>query len=239
MSALRFDHVTKKFVHHSGPMLIRDHLKELFKPASRPTFEALKDISFELEQGESLALVGANGAGKSTLLNLATGLSRPDAGTITVNGRVSALLELGAGFHPDLTGAENIRVNAALNALTRRELAAKFEEIVDFSGVREFIHEPLRVYSSGMTMRLAFSVAVSVNPDILIMDEVIGMGDQAFYAKCLDKVQSFQKAGKTILLATHSTELVKLLCQRAIWIHQGHAVKIGPANEVVEAYKAA
>jgi ABC-2 type transport system ATP-binding protein len=236
--SLRFDRVTKSFVHHTGPMLLRERLIEMVRPSLRPRFEALKDVSFELAPGESLGLIGSNGAGKSTILNLATGLSQPDRGSITVNGRVTALLELGAGFHPDLTGAENVRVNAAMMGMTRRQLAERFESIVDFSGVREFINEPLRVYSSGMSVRLAFSVAIAADPEVLLIDEVLGVGDQAFYARCLEKIRSFQDEGKTIVLASHSTELVTMLCQRALWIDRGQIVQHGPAVDVVAAYKA-
>ena len=236
MIALGFDRVSKTFPHHAGQLLLRDRLIELVRPSKRPRFEALKDISFELEPGESLGLVGPNGAGKSTLLNLASGLAIPDSGNVVINGRVSALLELGAGFHIDLTGAENVRVNAALLGLSRREVAEKFEEIVDFSGVREFIHEPLRTYSSGMMMRLAFSVAVASDPDILMIDEVIGVGDEAFYAKCLDKIHQFQSTGKTIVLASHSSALITSLCQKALWLDRGRVVRMGSSKEVVSAY---
>jgi ABC-type polysaccharide/polyol phosphate transport system ATPase subunit len=238
-TALRFNCVTKTFVHHAGRMLLRDRLFEMVRPSRRPRFEALKDVSFEVAQGESLGLIGANGAGKSTLLNLATGLSQPDRGTVTVNGRVTALLQLGGGFHPDLTGAENVRVNAALMGMTRRQMQERFEEIVDFSGVREFINEPLRVYSSGMAMRLAFSVAVAADPDILLVDEVIGVGDSDFYAKCLEKIQGFQREGKSIVLASHSTELISMLCQQALWIERGHVMRQGDVSDVLDAYHAA
>jgi lipopolysaccharide transport system ATP-binding protein len=237
MPALRFDDVTKSFPHHAGRMLLRDRIREWMRGAPRLRFEALKDVSFELAPGESLGVIGANGAGKSTLLNLATGLAQPDSGRIEVNGRVGALLELGAGFHPDLTGAENLRLNAALNGLSRREIAARFEEIVEFSGVREFLDEPLRTYSAGMGMRLAFSVLVHTDPDILLIDEVIGVGDQEFSLKCLDKIRQFQRAGKTILLATHGLELITSLCQRAIWLDRGRVVKAGPAQSVADAYQ--
>ncbi len=236
MSALVFDRVTKTFAHHSGQILLRDRIAEIFHPSRRGRLEALKDVSFELSRGESLGLIGPNGAGKSTLLNLATGLALPDSGRIEVKGRVAALLELGAGFHPDLTGAENLTVNAALMGLTRRETAARFDEIVDFSGVRDFIHEPLRTYSAGMAMRLAFSVAVHVDPEILLIDEVIGTGDQNFFGKCLDKIRQFQREGKTILLASHSLELLTTLCQRALWLERGRVVTIGPVEAVAAAY---
>jgi ABC-type polysaccharide/polyol phosphate transport system ATPase subunit len=236
--ALRFDHVTKTFVHHAGQMLLRDRFIEMVRPSRRPRFEALKDVSFELAPGESLGLIGANGAGKSTILNLATGLARPDQGSITVNGRVTALLELGAGFHPDLTGAENVRVNAAMMGMTRKQMVQRFDEIVDFSGVREFINEPLRVYSAGMSMRLAFSVAIAADPELMLVDEVLGVGDQEFAARCMEKIRGFQAAGKTIMLASHSAELITMLCQRALWMEKGRMMMLGAAAEVMAAYKA-
>jgi ABC-type polysaccharide/polyol phosphate transport system ATPase subunit len=234
--ALVFDCVTKTFPHHAGQMFLRERIREMLRPTQRTRFEALKDVSFEVARGESLGLIGPNGAGKSTLLNLATGCAKPDFGRVEVNGKVSALLELTAGFHPDLTGAENVRINAALNGLSRRETAGRFEDIIEFSGVREFIDEPLRTYSSGMAMRLAFSVAVHTDPEILLIDEIIGVGDQQFYGKCLDKIQQFQREGKTIVLASHSNELLGMLCQRALWLNHGRVVKIGPAAEVAAAY---
>lgn len=236
--ALIFNHVTKTFYHHAGRMLLRDRLIEMVRPSQRPRFEALKDVSFHLHHGESLGLIGPNGAGKSTILNLATGLTIPDQGSIEVSGRVTALLELGAGFHHDLTGAENVRVNAAMMGMSRRETAALFDEIVDFSGVRDFIDEPLRTYSSGMMMRLAFSVAIAAHPELLLIDEVIGVGDQTFYNQCLERIRSFQNAGKTIVLASHSAELLTMLCQKALWVDHGRIMQEGPAAEVVAAYRA-
>jgi len=161
----------------------------------------------------------------------------PDAGNIAVEGRVGALLDLGAGFHPDLTGTENVRVNGSLLGLTRRVLEARFEEIVEFSGIGEFIDEPLRTYSAGMMLRLAFSVAVCAEPDILLIDEILAVGDQAFAAQCLEKIRSFQRAGKTIVVATHSLELLTMLCQHALWLDHGRVVALGPAKEVVDAYR--
>jgi ABC-type polysaccharide/polyol phosphate transport system ATPase subunit len=237
MSALIFDHVTKSFPHHSGARLLRDRIADLLHPSRAERIEVLKDVSFHVPSGDGLGLIGPNGAGKSTLLNLACGLSAPNSGRIEVHGRVAALLELGSGFHPDLTGAENVRINAAMIGLSRRQTADRFEEIVEFSGVRDFINEPLRTYSSGMTMRLAFSVAVHVDPDILVIDEVIGVGDQAFFAKCLERMHRFQREGKTILLATHSADLMSQLCQHALWLDRGRVVRSGPVGAVLEAYK--
>jgi ABC-type polysaccharide/polyol phosphate transport system ATPase subunit len=238
MPAISFQAVTKTFRHQRHRMLLRERLLEAARPAKGARFAALDRVSFEMEKGESLGLIGSNGAGKSTLLNLATGLAIPDSGRIEINGKVASLLELGAGFHPDLTGAENVRINAALMGLSRKETAQWFEQIVDFSGVRDFIDDSLRTYSTGMMMRLAFSVAIHTNPEILLIDEIIGMGDQQFYARCLDKVHEFQKQGKTILLASHSLELLGMLCQRALWLDHGKTVMIGDTATVLAAYRA-
>ncbi|HEY4365549.1 MAG TPA: ABC transporter ATP-binding protein [Bryobacteraceae bacterium] len=237
MSALLFDQVNKFFAHHAGQKLLRERIVEMLHPSGRERFQALKHVSFSIAPGESLGLIGHNGAGKSTILNLATGLALPDSGRIEVKGRVASLLELGAGFHPDLTGSENLRINAALSGLTRKQTSDRFEEIVEFSGVRDFIHEPLRTYSSGMMVRLAFSVAIHTDPEILLVDEVIGAGDQEFYAKCLDKIRVLQREGKTMLLASHSLALISMLCQRALWLDHGRVVQIGPAVDVVAAYE--
>jgi len=233
---LWFDGVTKTFAHHAGQMLLRDRIADLISPSRRGRLEALREVSFELRPGESLGLIGPNGAGKSTLLNLATGLLEPDSGQVEVQGRVAALLDLSAGFHNSLTGAENLRINAALMGLSRRQTAERFEDIVEFSGVREFIHEPLRAYSSGMILRLAFAVAVSADPDVLLIDELIGVGDQAFQDKALEKIRSFQHAGKTVLLASHSSELMMTLCERALWLDHGRVMMSGASPEVLAAY---
>jgi len=238
MNAISFENVTKTFRHQGRHLLLRERLMEMSRPKEGVRFAALDHVSFALEPGSSLGLIGDNGAGKSTLLNLATGLAKPDSGRIEVNGKVAALLELGAGFHPDLTGAENVRINAALMGLSRSETARWFEQIVEFSGVRDFIDDPLRTYSNGMMVRLAFSVAIHTDPDILLIDEMIGMGDQTFYARCLDKIHQFQKEGKTIVLASHSLELLSMLCERALWLDHGKMIQLGEAGAVVAAYRA-
>jgi ABC-type polysaccharide/polyol phosphate transport system ATPase subunit len=235
--ALRFEHVTKTFAGHKGQKLLRERLGEMVRAPKHGRFTALDDVSFDVAHGECLGLIGPNGAGKSTLLNVATGLSLADSGTIEVDGRAAALLELGAGFHPDLTGRENLIVHAALMGLSRRQTAERFEAIAEFAGIRESLEDPLRTYSSGMVVRLAFSVAVHTDPDILLVDEVIGLGDQAFYARVLDKIRDFQRKGKTIVLASHSIELLTMLCQRALWLERGRVVQIGPAQQVAAAYQ--
>jgi ABC-type polysaccharide/polyol phosphate transport system ATPase subunit len=237
--AIVFHEVWKSFARHAGQLLIRDRLLQLVRSTPHEKFHALREISFAIHHGESVAVIGHNGAGKSTLLNLSTNLCRPDRGHVEVHGRIAALLDLGAGFHPDLTGAENVRTNAALLGLSRREVRDKFDEMVAFSEIGDFINEPLRTYSSGMVMRLAFSVAVCVDPDILIIDEVLGVGDMAFFAKCQERIMQFRHAGKTILCVSHSTATLKDLCNRAIWLDHGRMIDDGPLARVVDAYKSA
>jgi len=236
MPLIRFQNVSKTFSRGSGSKLLRTYLGLLFQGPKHDPFYALKDVSFTLEHGESVALIGSNGAGKSTLMSLVAGLAPPDAGSIEVNGRVAALLELGVGFHPELTGAENVRLNAALMGLSRQRTAEAFDEIVEFSGVRDFIDSPIRAYSAGMVLRLAFSVAIHCDPEILLIDEVLVVGDQAFQAKCMEKIREFRRQGKTLLCVSHSPEMVRTFCDRAIWIDHGRIVRIGPAAEVLEAY---
>jgi ABC-type polysaccharide/polyol phosphate transport system ATPase subunit len=238
MDAVSFVSVTKTFSMNAQRMLMRGHLERLIKRRNRQRFVALRDISFRIPCGQTVGVVGSNGAGKSTLLSLVAGLCPPDTGTVTVNGRVAALLQMGAGFHPDLTGAENVEMNAALLGLSAAKTAQAFDAIVEFSEIGEFIDEPLRTYSSGMTMRLAFSVAVHVDPDLLIIDEVLAVGDQAFQAKCMEKIMEFKRQGRTLLFVSHSTGVVQQLCERALWLDHGELAMDGEATEVVAAYEA-
>lgn len=237
MAVISCQGVSKIYRRHTGPKLMRHHLTDLWRPRPADLFYALKNVTFQVERGESVAVVGGNGAGKSTLLSLITQLAPPDEGSVTVNGQVAALLDLGCGFHPDLTGAENVRLNAALLGYTRNQTDAAFDSIVEFSGIGDFIHETLRTYSSGMAVRLAFSVAVGLDADILIIDEVLGVGDRAFQAKCAERIDGLRKAGKTLLFVSHSPASVLELCGRAIWLDQGQIMMQGPAPEVLEAYQ--
>lgn len=233
-------HVSKKFHRHSAQRLLREHVAAWWKTRGRQErvdFYALKDVSFEVERGESLAIIGGNGAGKSTLLSLISGLAKPTNGTITVNGSIAPLLQLGAGFHPDLTGAENLFLNASLLGFTKKQAIALFDSIVDFAGLADVIDEPLRTYSSGMSVRLAFSIAVNVNPDILIIDEVLGVGDHAFQAKCADRITDFRKCGKTLLFVSHNPKLVTEFCDRALWLDHGEVMMQGEAEQVIDAYE--
>jgi len=236
MSVVAFHNVSKTFARHTGHMLLRQHLSRLFRHGKEQPFYALKNVSFRVERGESLAVVGPNGAGKSTLLSLVAGLSRPDEGTVEVNGQMAALLELGSGFHPYLTGRENVRLNAALLGISRKRTDELFESIVDFSGIADFIDEPLWTYSSGMVVRLAFSVAINMDPKILLIDEVLVVGDAAFQAKCFEKVREFRRAGKTLLCVSHANPMVRALCDQAIWLDHGELIMRGTVAEVTEAY---
>lgn len=199
-------------------------------------FEALRDISFEVYRGERFGIIGYNGAGKSTTLGLIAGVIQPTQGKVSVRGRISPLLALGAGFHPELSGRENIELNGILMGLTRRQVRAKMEEIIDFAEMREFIDNPIRIYSTGMTARLGFSVVAHLDPEILLIDEVLSVGDIRFRQKCKDKLLSFHR-DVTIVLVTHSVNQLLQLCDRAMWI-ENHVVKmIGDAKEVAEAYQ--
>lgn len=237
MTAVEFSGVAKSFYRHTGRRLLRDHLKLAARGGPRERFYALRNLSFRIERGEGVAIVGSNGAGKSTMLALMTGLAQPDEGTIRVGGRIGALLQLGAGFHPDLTGLENIRLNASLLGLSRRRTAELLESIVDFAGIGDFIAEPLRTYSSGMQMRLAFSVAVNLDPDILLIDEVLAVGDHEFQARCARRIMEMKRSGKTMICVSHAASMLEQLCQRALWLDRGQLVMDGPVREVVAAYE--
>jgi len=216
---------------------MRGYLSRLLRRGESQRFVALRNISFSIPRGQTVGIVGLNGAGKSTLLSLVVGLCPPDEGSVIVNGRVAALLQLGAGFHPDLTGAENVYMNAALLGLSAQRTTEDFNSIVEFSGVGQFIDEPLRTYSSGMCVRLAFAIAVHVEPDILIIDEVLSVGDQAFQAKCSRKILEFKQQGKTLVFVSHSGDTVQSLCERALWLDHGELVMDGEAGEVIAAYE--
>jgi ABC-type polysaccharide/polyol phosphate transport system ATPase subunit len=236
-AAVRLNGVSKRFIlHKQKPFLLHDTIRRVLGRQSGEEFWALRDVSFEIRRGESVALMGGNGAGKSTTLGIVARTVIPTAGTVEVNGRVGALLELGAGFHPDLTGRENIYLNASLLGLNREEVERQFRKIVIFSELIDFIDVPLRNYSSGMQVRLGFSVAVHINPDILLMDEVFAVGDVHFQRKCIERVMSFKKEGKTLVFVSHSPESVKRLCERVIWLDHGHVCADGPTDEILPAY---
>jgi ABC-type polysaccharide/polyol phosphate transport system ATPase subunit len=200
------------------------------------TFAALDGVSFEVAKGTTFGVIGENGSGKSTLLKLMAGITKPTRGTLTVEGRISALIELGAGFHPEISGRENVMINGIMLGLTRRQVAERFDDIVDFAELREFIDAPVKTYSSGMYARLGFAVAIHVDPDVLLIDEVLAVGDEAFTRKCLDKIAEFRRRGKTILIVTHSLGLVEKMCDDVLWLRHGKVAGHGDPKRVVDAY---
>lgn len=237
MKVIQLQNVTKTFHRSGGQKLLRHYLEDILGKTDPERFFALKDVSFSVRDGESVAVIGANGAGKSTLLSLVTGLAPPSTGTVTVNGRAAALLDLGSGFHPDLTGRENILLNASLLGFSRSRAHALYDQIVEFSELGDFINEPLRTYSNGMMLRLAFSVAVNLEPQILIIDEVLAVGDQKFQAKCREKIFEIRNQGRTILCVSHVSPTLRELCDRALWLDHGQLIMDGPIGEVSAAYE--
>jgi len=199
-------------------------------------FEALRGGSFDLEAGKTLGVIGENGSGKSTLLKILAGISKPTAGEVLTRGRISALIELGAGFHPEISGRENIFINGVILGLTRRQIQEKYHEIVRFAELEEFIDNPVKSYSSGMFMRLGFSIAINVNPEILLIDEVLAVGDASFVPKCLDKINEFRRLGKTIIFVSHDLGTVERICDEVIWIRKGLVEMRGYPKRVVDAY---
>jgi ABC-type polysaccharide/polyol phosphate transport system ATPase subunit len=197
---------------------------------------ALAGVSFEVPRGCTFGVIGENGSGKSTLLKLAAGITKPTRGSLSVHGRVSALIELGAGFHPEISGRENVAINGIMLGLSRREVEARFDEIVSFAELQDFIDAPVKTYSSGMYMRLGFAVAIHVDPEVLLIDEVLAVGDEAFTRKCLDKIAEFRRRGRTILLVTHSLGLVERMCDEVLWLRQGRVADQGDPKRVVDHY---
>lgn len=234
---IKFDHVTKKF-----SQLNQKTFKE-FIPAlirgeqTTESFTALSNISFEIKKGETIGIIGPNGSGKSTILKLIAGVMSPNSGKITVKGKISPLIELGAGFHPELTGTENIYLNGAILGIKRKEIDKNFQSIVDFAELQEFIEQPVKHYSSGMYMRLAFAVAVHVHPEILIVDEILSVGDQKFQEKCFAKMEEFKKSKDvTIIFVSHSLSQVEQFCTRAIYINDHKIQYDGNTQKAVEKY---
>ena len=198
--------------------------------------EILKDINLEIKKGETVALIGVNGSGKSTLLKLMTQIIFPNSGTIETHGKLTSLLELGAGFHPDFSGRENIYFNSSIFGLTKKEIDKRLDQIIEFSELQDFIDNPVRTYSSGMYMRLAFSVAINVDADILLIDEILSVGDQHFQEKCFNKMRELREQGKTMVFVTHSMDSVRNLCDRAVWLYDGKVRMDGNTEEVVNEY---
>jgi lipopolysaccharide transport system ATP-binding protein len=241
MNVIRLDHVSKAYPRHRH--LTRGlkhnllHLPDLIRRLKADRFLALDDVSLEAKRGEAVGIIGPNGSGKSTMLGLIAGVIQPQAGTVEVLGRVAPLLELGAGFHYELTGRENIVLNAVLMGLTRREVTERLDAIVAFSGVEAFLDEPLRTYSSGMVARLGFSVAAHLEPDILLIDEILAVGDAHFQAKCHERLADFRRQGVTLVIVSHAIEEVRLLCDRVVWLEAGRIAMEGEPGEVLEAYR--
>jgi ABC-type polysaccharide/polyol phosphate transport system ATPase subunit len=211
-------------------------LKSARRPARTEQFWSLADVSFTVAEGESLGIVGRNGAGKSTILKILTGITAPTAGRVRTRGRIAALLEVGTGFHPELTGRENVYLNGAVLGMTRRDIKHRFDDIVDFSGVERFLDTPVKRYSSGMYLRLAFSVAAHLEPDVLIVDEILAVGDAEFQRKCLGRMADASLQGRTLVFVSHDLDTLSRLCTRALWLDSGKVRQLGGAREVVKAY---
>src|SRR5688572_30687906 len=242
MNAIEVVHATKiyrKYGHKKQfatlkSALLRGSLIRDLRPDE--TFTAVRDVSYTVPAGRTLGVIGRNGSGKSTMLKLVAGITKPTEGTVRVNGRVSALIELGAGFHPEISGRENVFINGIMLGLSKREVAKRFDEIVEFAELKDFIDAPVKTYSSGMYMRLGFAVAIHVDPDVLLVDEVLAVGDEGFTHRCLDKFAEFKRRGKTILLVTHSLDLVEKFCDRALWLDKGKTLAEGEPKRVVASY---
>jgi ABC-type polysaccharide/polyol phosphate transport system ATPase subunit len=237
--AITFAQVSKKFVlpHELGQSRAHNLWQRLRQRGEwREEFWALRDITFQIQSGTAVALIGPNGSGKSTILKLLVGILLPTGGRVEAHGRIAALLELGAGFHPDLTGRENVYLNGSILGLPRKDIDRIFDDVVAFAEMERFIDAPVKFYSSGMYMRLGFAIAVHVQPEILLVDETLAVGDQAFQAKCLARIHEIKKHGATILLVSHSLDAVRELCGRSIWMDAGRIRGDGPTHEIIEAY---
>jgi ABC-type polysaccharide/polyol phosphate transport system ATPase subunit len=228
----RFAH-RKQFATLKSALLSRSLVRDL-KPEE--TFTALNNVTVSVPRGQTLGVIGRNGSGKSTMLKLVAGISKPTSGTVKVNGRISALIELGAGFHPEISGRENVFINGIMLGLSKREVTERFDEIVEFAEMKDFIDAPVKTYSSGMYMRLGFAVAIHVDPEVLLVDEVLAVGDEGFTHKCLDKFAEFKRRGKTILLVTHSLGMVERFCDEALWLDAGRIKGSGDPKRIVGAY---
>ena len=244
---IAFEHVYKKFARGEQHTTLRDAvpavLSKIFRrKGTDPTalksqeFWAVEDVSFSLRKGESLGIIGPNGSGKSTSLKILSGILRPDRGKYIVHGRLSALIEVGAGFHPDLTGRENVFLNGCILGMTRKEVAAKFNKIVEFAGVEEFIDTPLKHYSSGMAVRLGFATSAFIEPEVLLVDEVLSVGDTEFRNRCANRMEKMMKDGVTMILVSHNLNEVRTLCQRTLMLFKGTVLMEGPTQRVLEKY---
>ncbi len=242
MYAIELDHVSRVYQKYSSrhrfqtfkSAIVRGDLFRSIK--ADELVSAVEDVSLQVEEGTTLGLIGRNGSGKSTMLKLIAGIAKPTAGTLSVRGKISALIELGAGFHPEISGRENVFINGIMLGLSKKEIASKFDEIVRFADLEAFIDAPVKTYSSGMFMRLGFSIAINVNPDVLLVDEVLAVGDAAFIPKCLDRIDDFRRRGKTILFVSHDLTMVAKICDKVAWMKDGRLRMLGEPQRVVDAY---
>lgn len=235
--AIKVEHISKVYKLYNNPM---DRLKEslgLTKKKKYTEYYALNDVNIEVKRGETVGIIGTNGAGKSTILKIITGVLNPSSGNVEINGRISALLELGAGFNMEYTGLENVYLNGTMIGFTREEIDAKLDDILEFADIGDFINQPVKTYSSGMFVRLAFAVAINIDPEILIVDEALSVGDVFFQAKCYHKFEEFKKMGKTILFVTHDMGSIQKYCDRAVLLSHGNKVSEGNPKEMIDAYK--
>lgn len=231
-TSIKLSHISKKYIlHHEKPTLA----ESLF--TKKEEFWALRSINLIVKKGEKLGIIGPNGAGKSTLLKIITGITDPTKGRVVTTGRIASLIDLEAGFHPDLTGEENIYINGLLIGMPKKQIKKHFNTIVRFSGIRKFIDSPLHTYSTGMKLRLGFSVAVHSNPDILVIDEIIAAGDEKFRKKSYQKMQEFFRRKKTILFVSHNLDVIQKLCPNTLWLDKGRATLLGPSKKVIARYK--
>lgn len=234
--SIRAEHISKSFkIYHDKPMTLKDRLIHNIKK-NYTDFKVLDDISVTIKKGEQVGLIGQNGSGKSTLLKLFTKILYPQSGKIETYGKISSLLELGAGFHPDFSGRENIYTNATIFGMSKSEIDKILDSVIEFSELENFIDNPVRTYSSGMYMRLAFSVAIHVNPDILLIDEILAVGDASFQKKCFDKIIDFKNKGVTIVIVSHDLSTVEKICDRIIWLDNGKVQMDGKPQKIIKAY---
>ncbi len=233
--AVEFSSVSKQFK-KGHELLLKEAFLDFFRAPKQDDFWAVNNVTFKIKRGEAVGIIGANGSGKSTILKLIAGVLTPTKGQIKVNGRIGPLIELGAGFHPEFTGRENIYLNGTILGLSKKEVDSKFEEIVNFAELKEFIDTPVKHYSSGMYMRLGFSIAVNISPDILLVDEILAVGDTAFQKKCLEKMHQFHQQKVTIVIVSHSLQLVQDFCERVILVQKGKIVGIGSPDKMIKKY---
>jgi len=234
--AVRVNDVSKKFrLYHERNQSLKSAILR-GKASRHEDFWALRDVTFEVKQGQTHGLIGSNGSGKSTLLKCLAKIYWPTSGDIEYRGRMASLLEVGSGFHLELSGRENIYLNGSILGMSKKEIDRKFDEIVDFSGVERFLDQPVKNYSSGMYVRLGFSIAINVDPDILVVDEVLSVGDEEFQRKCFQKFRELKAEGKTVIIVTHAMPVVRELCDTATWLRSGSVARVGPSGTVVDAY---